>query len=110
MDWLGIRPCGFRQAIRARLRRGGLARKRSRGSESSIPLMSRVFVDRFDTPERLPEKVAEALRWIRADQIIRPGMRVFIKPNLTWRTPTPGVTVTPYFIRTLVEQLLPLSS
>jgi len=72
--------------------------------------MSRVFVDRFDTPERLPEKVAEALRWIRADQIIRPGMRVFIKPNLTWRTPTPGVTVTPYFIRTLVEQLLPLSS
>jgi uncharacterized protein (DUF362 family) len=72
--------------------------------------MSRVFIDRFETPDKLPEKIAEALRFIRADQIIRPGMRVFIKPNLTWRAPTPGVTVTPYFIRSLVEQLVRLSS
>jgi len=48
--------------------------------------------------------------WIDARRIIVPGARVFIKPNLTWRTPTPGVTVTPEFLRALVEALLPLSS
>lgn len=72
--------------------------------------MSRVFLDRFERPEQLPAMIAEALRWIRAGQIIHPGTRLFIKPNLTWRVPTPGVTITPYFIRTLVEQLLPLTS
>src|ERR1019366_2657658 len=66
--------------------------------------MSRVFLNRFERPEQLPTVIAQALRWILADQIIRPGARLFIKPNLAWRTPTPGVTVTPYFIRTLVEQ------
>lgn len=72
--------------------------------------MNRVFADRFDGPEDLAPTISKALRWIRADQIIRPETRIFIKPNLTWRTPTPGVTVTPFFMRTLVEQLLPLSS
>lgn len=71
--------------------------------------MNRVFAGRFDTPEDLAPTISEALRWIRADEAIRPETRVFIKPNLTWRVPMPGVTVTPYFIRTFVEQLLLLS-
>ncbi len=32
---------------------------------------------------------------------------MFIKPNLTWKRPIPGVTVTPAFLRALVEALLP---
>jgi uncharacterized protein (DUF362 family) len=70
--------------------------------------MSRVFIDRFDSAS-LADKIAEALDWIQARNIIKPGSRVFIKPNLTWRLPTPGVTVTPVFIRALVENLLPLT-
>lgn len=70
--------------------------------------MSRVFVDRFE-PQTLSSAVARALEWTQASRIISPGARVFIKPNLTWRAPTPGVTVTPAFIRALVEALLPLT-
>jgi uncharacterized protein (DUF362 family) len=72
--------------------------------------MNRVFIDRFNGPDELPHTIARALKWIRAGEIITSDTRVFIKPNLTWSTPTPGVTVTPRFIRTLIEQLLPLST
>jgi uncharacterized protein (DUF362 family) len=71
--------------------------------------MTRVFIDRLDGPGGLAGAVAQALDWIQASSIIQPGARVFIKPNLTWNTPTPGVTVTPAFIRALVEALLPLT-
>lgn len=70
--------------------------------------MSRVFIDRFD-PGSLPSAVASALEWTHASRIIQPDARVFVKPNLTWREPTPGVTVTPLFLRRLVEGLLPLT-
>ncbi|HUR22205.1 MAG TPA: DUF362 domain-containing protein [Vicinamibacterales bacterium] len=71
--------------------------------------MKRVFLDRFDSPEDLSGTIARALHWIRASELIGRDTRVFIKPNLTWRRPTPGVTVTPEFIRTVVEHLLPLT-
>jgi uncharacterized protein (DUF362 family) len=71
--------------------------------------LSRIFIDRFDSGS-LRKKLAEALEWTDAKRIIRPATRVFIKPNLTWRIPTPGVTVTPAFIRAVVEVLRPLTS
>ncbi len=67
--------------------------------------MSRVFIESFTSTD-LDEVLSKALRWVNAAQFIRPGARVFIKPNLTWRIPTPGVTVTPTFLRILVENLL----
>ena len=70
--------------------------------------MSRVFIERF-TPENLPALMKSALEWVNAAQLITGDARVFIKPNLTWRQPTPGVTVTPAFLRALTETLLPLT-
>lgn len=70
--------------------------------------MSRVFIERF-TPENLPALLKSALEWVNAAQLITGDARVFIKPNLTWRVPTPGVTVTPAFLRALTETLLPLT-
>jgi uncharacterized protein (DUF362 family) len=65
----------------------------------------RVFVERFQDANHLKRVIADALDWTRARQLIRPDTRVFIKPNLTWRFPMPGVTVTPAFLRALVENL-----
>jgi uncharacterized protein (DUF362 family) len=67
----------------------------------------RVYIEKFNSESSPVETISNALRWINAESIIVPGARVFIKPNLTWRTPTPGVTVTPVFLRALVESLLP---
>ncbi len=71
--------------------------------------MSRVFIERF-IPENLPALLGSALEWINASKVIPGDARVFIKPNLTWKCPTPGVTVTPAFLRALIEALLPLTS
>lgn len=71
--------------------------------------MNQVFVERFDHQEHLNDTLAEALDWVGARRIIARGARVFIKPNLTWRLPIPGVTVTPTFLQALVETLLPLT-
>ena len=70
--------------------------------------MHRVFIDRFDA-ESLNRSVAQALAWIGADHVITPTTRLFVKPNLTWREPTPGVTVNPEFLRSLIENLLLLT-
>ena len=72
--------------------------------------LNRVFLKRTLAGGDLCEDIAAALKWLDAEVVIRPGARVFIKPNLTWRTPTPGVTVTPLFLRALVQALLPYTS
>ncbi len=72
--------------------------------------MNRVFIEHFDSQATLKKSLEDALNWIGAKAIITPAKRVFIKPNLTWRIPQPGVTVTPPFLRALVEALLPLTS
>src|SRR4051794_4699010 len=69
--------------------------------------MGRVFTDRFETADELRHTVDRALEWVGTSRLIRPGDRVFIKPNLTWKVPTPGVTTTPEAIRATVEALLP---
>ncbi len=71
--------------------------------------MTRVFIERYDAPEGLVGSIARGLEWVGAKKIIALGARVFIKPNLTWRVPTPGVTVTPAFLRAVVENLLPMT-
>ena len=71
--------------------------------------MSRVFIGQLGPPEELRQKISEALNWVGVKKIIWSGARVFIKPNLTWKRPTPGVTVTPAFLRALTETLLPLT-
>jgi uncharacterized protein (DUF362 family) len=64
----------------------------------------RVYVQRLD-PGDLQRSILSALEWLRWEEIILPGSRVFIKPNLTWREHIPGVTVTPAFLRALVRTL-----
>ncbi|MBE3142945.1 MAG: DUF362 domain-containing protein [Planctomycetes bacterium] len=71
--------------------------------------MSRVFVDRFGLTKPLDVAVAEAFEWVHSRKIITPTSRVFVKPNLTWRKPTPGVTVTPAFLRAIVHALSALT-
>ena len=69
----------------------------------------KIFIDRFSDDADLSHCICRALDWVGASTVIRPESRIFVKPNLTWRVPTPGVTVTPLFLKTLVENLLPLS-
>jgi uncharacterized protein (DUF362 family) len=71
--------------------------------------MNRVFIERFSSQETLEKSLGDALNWIGAKDIINLATRVFIKPNLTWRVPKSGVTVTPGFLRTLVEKLLEMT-
>ncbi len=71
--------------------------------------MSRVFIERFDAPDGVLQSVMHALDWVDAARIIAPDARVFIKPNLTWKRPSPGVTVTPAFLRAVVQGLLPFT-
>ncbi len=72
--------------------------------------VSRAYLERFNPEQGPRESVRRALEWLNARAIIAPGSRVFIKPNLTWERPTPGVTVTPAFLHALVEALLPITS
>jgi uncharacterized protein (DUF362 family) len=65
----------------------------------------RVFVERFEDKLHLKRVIADALEWTGAENSITSNTRIFIKPNLTWRIPTPGVTVTPLFLRALIENL-----
>lgn len=71
--------------------------------------MNRVFIEHFDSQVNLETTLNDALDWTGAKAMITPGTRVFIKPNLTWRLPKPGVTVSPLFLRSLVENILSLT-
>lgn len=67
-------------------------------------MTARVSIVRQDRGP-LRERVREALEWIHWQDVVQPGARVFIKPNLTWHTPMPGVTATPEVIEALVSIL-----
>ena len=67
--------------------------------------MKLVYVSKLDQKFDLQRSVLSALEWIRWDTIVKPDARVFVKPNLTWPDPTPGVTVTPEFIEAVVAAL-----
>ena len=68
-------------------------------------MSQRVFVARLQNGQTLLQQLRAAMEWLDWERIIPRNSRVFIKPNLTWRVPTPGVTVTPPFLRDLVAVL-----
>lgn len=65
---------------------------------------ARVYLARMESPVT-SRQVLMALEWIHWADVIAPGARVFVKPNLTWPVPTPGVTTTPAFIEAVVAAL-----
>ncbi len=60
----------------------------------------RVFVAKLS-----PGVIREALSWIEWGAVIPYEARVFLKPNLTWRVPTSGVTTTPALIEGVVAAI-----
>jgi uncharacterized protein (DUF362 family) len=63
----------------------------------------RVFVDVFD--DQRQSSIESALAWLKWGACIAPDTRVFLKPNLTWKTPTPGVTTGPAVLEAVVAIL-----
>lgn len=63
----------------------------------------KTYVARIEGMDQLRAQLREALGWMEWEKIVQPETRVFIKPNLTWQTPTPGVTTTPAFIEAVVS-------
>ncbi len=57
----------------------------------------------------LYKALADSLTWIEMDKIVRPGDRVFLKPNFTYPFFKPGVTTSPQLIEALVVFLKQLS-
>lgn len=65
--------------------------------------MAQIYLDRIDP--NLAAQMDAALQFIGWQNIVRPGARVFIKPNLTWPDPKPGVTTSPAFLDALLAVL-----
>ncbi|MBI4634955.1 MAG: DUF362 domain-containing protein [Candidatus Rokubacteria bacterium] len=57
------------------------------------------------TQQTLVERIRTALEWLGIRDLLRGKRSIFIKPNLTWPDPTPGVTTTPAFIEAAVLAL-----
>jgi uncharacterized protein (DUF362 family) len=72
---------------------------------AELAMSPRIFVDSLRSPLGLSRKVAEALSFLQWESLIPENARVFVKPNLTWRSPLPGVTNTPEFIEACVQVL-----
>jgi len=71
----------------------------------------RVFIGQFyQSGRNISDVLQEGMEWIDAASIIKNNTRVFIKPNLTWKVPTPGVTTTPIMLRAVVEALTKITS
>jgi uncharacterized protein (DUF362 family) len=51
----------------------------------------------------LADHLRAALAWLDWQRIVPPNSRVWIKPNLTFGQPMPGVTVTPAFLAAVAE-------
>lgn len=67
--------------------------------------MKRVFISHFKSTDQLPEHMWQAMDWIGIHALCPVGARVFVKPNLTWIEPTPGVTTTPHMLEILIAFL-----
>jgi uncharacterized protein (DUF362 family) len=72
--------------------------------EDRILKGSRAWISRFTENHERASLLGEALDWLKVGPALR-GARVFLKPNLTWTTPTPGVTTSPSFIESVVSRL-----
>ena len=67
--------------------------------------MSKVFIERLSTKVLSANDVLRAMEWLGWQKLVPKDSRVFIKPNLTWPNPLPGVTTTPEAIEALVVVL-----
>lgn len=66
--------------------------------------MSRVYLTKLEC-EDPQEQLRAALDFIRWDEVIPSGSTVFVKPNLTWPIPRPGVTTSPRLLEALLSVL-----
>jgi uncharacterized protein (DUF362 family) len=66
---------------------------------------SRIFVASLRSGSVLSQQVREALAFLQWEKLIPENARVFVKPNLTWKFPLPGVTTTPEFIEACIQVL-----
>jgi len=65
--------------------------------------MHKVYIDKIG--EDLADQMYNALEFIEWTKIILPDSKVFVKPNLAWPEPKPGVTTTPRFLDALLSVL-----
>ena len=66
--------------------------------------MLKVFVEQVSS-DTLSQKIGHALEWVDWKELIPSSARVFLKPNLTWSRPMPGVTTTPELIEAVVQAI-----
>jgi uncharacterized protein (DUF362 family) len=64
---------------------------------------SSLYLAKID--EDLEGQLREALEFIGWQDIVPAGARVFVKPNLTWPVPDPGVTTSPHMVDALLSIL-----
>ena len=67
--------------------------------------MSKVYIERFSAQVLSADDVVKALEFLEWQRLVPKNARVFIKPNLTWPDPLPGVTTTPEAIEAVVAVL-----
>jgi len=67
-------------------------------------IMPRVYMAR-QTPEILEATLNDALTYVNWERLVPRQAIVFLKPNLTYPEPRPGVTTTPAFIETVIRVL-----
>jgi uncharacterized protein (DUF362 family) len=65
--------------------------------------MSSLYVHRIG--DDLEGQLAEALEFVGWQDIVQPDAAVFVKPNLTWPQPRPGVTTSPRFLDAVLGML-----
>lgn len=73
--------------------------------QSTSTHQSRTFVDHVGDSSQLADRIEAAMTFIQWKKLIPSNCRVFVKPNLTWRSHLPGVTVTPHFLEAFVRVL-----
>lgn len=63
----------------------------------------KVFVNHIGTS--LEDNLQVVFEWLEVSRVIQRESRVFLKPNLTWKVPTNGVTTSPAFIEKVVAAI-----
>ena len=64
-------------------------------------MKAKVYISRDNT--NLKGKILKSFYWLDVLGKISCGDKIFIKPNLTFTIPKKGVTVTPEFLKSVVE-------
>lgn len=81
-----------------------VAEVRSGDPGSGVSAPPAVWIGRF-SQQTLVDQIRTALEWLGVPEMLKGKRSIFIKPNLTWPEPTPGVTTSPAFIEAAVRVL-----